>query len=937
MSQDDRSQAAPASVAEPVSKPKKQSPQKVVDRFWEKFTTKYPGKVHNVLPANIYAKSKALHSPKGVVSGEEAVKSYDEAAAECKRAVSKIVQECRRVNHKYRDSHFDIEFDLKRGQRDCLDSFSVKDDEKSWPRSVKRVPDIFKDPRFFEDDATANDVRQGFNGDCWFLAAVAAISNKKYLIDKICVARDEKIGVYGFVFHRDGEWNHTIIDDNLYLIASDWWESSDDEKRTVEMVNREYAEDKYVALNQTGSKSLYFAQCREENETWLPLLEKAYAKAHGDYSSIDGGFTGEAIEDLTGGVTTELYSTDILDKDQFWNDEILKVNDKFMFSCATGAFDKWQGSDVASTSGARGGVVRLHAYSIMDAVEMKGKRLLKVRNPWGSDEWRGAWSDGAEEWTVEWMQALNHKFGDDGMFWISYEDLLRKYSNFERTRLFDKDWTITQQWTTVNVPWSADYNDTKFSVTLTKRSPIVIVLSQLDDRYFKGLEGQYWFQLHFRLDKDGEDDYIVRSHGNYSMRRSVSTDLELDAGTYSVLMKITAKRYEGDTPPDEVIRANCKSRQAKLISTGLAYDLAHAKGEIRETEEEKEERQRREERKQVLEKEKKRKTLREKRLQEWDLKRKELARKKRRDKRKEDSACKKAEKQKLAVGQSTDANSTQPAENGATVAAGVEAEIEKKAAVDAQNDGQGENIVAASSMPSPPGKAGEAKQDIGSNIQKENQPRAQAQSDEPTDGSEVNPKGGGENASEGISKRTEDANVDIPSGDTSAASKSQQFEAALQSIPSVTVNGAPAVASSAPAVSVAAPSTLAPGDDYQYESDASFVSSIDSELDRGEFDEIDLSTPADEAVEEDGADADDEDDAEFENNPWNAVCVIGLRVYSKDEGCCVRVVRPRHEEGDEDRQLDTDDASKGASGEKESRNVGNEASVENGVKIGVEK
>lgn len=93
----------------------------------------------------------------------------------------------------------------------------------------------------------------------------------------------------------DGEWFQTIIDDKLYLIASDWWESSDEEKRTFEMVNRHDAEEKYRLANQTGSKALYFAQCTSENETWLPLLEKAFAKAHGDFSAINGGFTGFAL------------------------------------------------------------------------------------------------------------------------------------------------------------------------------------------------------------------------------------------------------------------------------------------------------------------------------------------------------------------------------------------------------------------------------------------------------------------------------------------------------------------------------------------------------------------------------------------------------------------------------------------------------------------
>lgn len=92
----------------------------------------------------------------------------------------------------------------------------------------------------------------------------------------------------------DGEWIQTIIDDKLYLLASDWWESSDFEKQVFAMVNRHDAEERYRQTNQTGSKALYFAQCSSENETWLPLLEKAFAKAHGDFSVVEGGFTGFA-------------------------------------------------------------------------------------------------------------------------------------------------------------------------------------------------------------------------------------------------------------------------------------------------------------------------------------------------------------------------------------------------------------------------------------------------------------------------------------------------------------------------------------------------------------------------------------------------------------------------------------------------------------------
>ena len=56
---------------------------------------------------------------------------------------------------------------------------------------------------------------------------------------------------------------------------------------------------------------------------------------------------------------------------------------------------------------------------------------------------------------------------------------MRKYQHFDRTRLFGPEWTITQQWTCLDVDWSADYHETKFSINLTKTSPVVIVLSQV--------------------------------------------------------------------------------------------------------------------------------------------------------------------------------------------------------------------------------------------------------------------------------------------------------------------------------------------------------------------------------------------------------------------------------------------------------------------------
>lgn len=122
----------------PARKVKKQLPQVTVDEFWTKFNTAFPGKVSTILPKDNVAKVEATKNLEGRLRCEAAGRSYEEAAAECIKTVEKIATECRRVNLKYRDPHFDIEWDLKRARRDCLDGL-VSADWDLAPGSVKRI------------------------------------------------------------------------------------------------------------------------------------------------------------------------------------------------------------------------------------------------------------------------------------------------------------------------------------------------------------------------------------------------------------------------------------------------------------------------------------------------------------------------------------------------------------------------------------------------------------------------------------------------------------------------------------------------------------------------------------------------------------------------------------------------------------------------------
>jgi hypothetical protein len=134
---------APAQAHHPL-RVKKQPPQKSINQFWDRFTTKHPGKVFTILPDNLYAKRAAAYASKGSIPGQNALQSYQEAVASCRKKVEKIVKESRRLNQKYRDPHFDIEADFKRNQEhpeippDCLTALD-KTTTAFQPMSVKRV------------------------------------------------------------------------------------------------------------------------------------------------------------------------------------------------------------------------------------------------------------------------------------------------------------------------------------------------------------------------------------------------------------------------------------------------------------------------------------------------------------------------------------------------------------------------------------------------------------------------------------------------------------------------------------------------------------------------------------------------------------------------------------------------------------------------------
>ncbi|OQR80514.1 hypothetical protein THRCLA_12012, partial [Thraustotheca clavata] len=499
--------------------------------------------------------SEAVVAKPSLISTE----SLAEAIEACKAQVAEIVEECHANNRAYRD----IEFDISGNEYDCLSSLTDTWDS-STPGGALRVRQIFKDPIFCDDGFDASDIQQGTTGNCWFLAALASVCSVPRVIENICVARDEKVGVYGFIFFKDGEWQHVIVDDQLFVTHTDF-----DHAYESYLINDKT---KYKELLRTGSQALFFGKSSSARETWLPLLEKAYTKLHGDYKSVEGGFTGEGIEDLTGGVSTKVLMTDILDYDRFWDEEFSRTNVDTLFS----AYIMKKNSGMESRSD--NGLVHCHAYSLLKAVKVNGIRFVMMRNPWGQHEWNGRWSDGSKEWTPEWMAALDHKFGDDGCFWMQYEDFIEEFTEIDRTRLYDGSWYVNQEWMEYRSNWPSFWDERVFQFSLQSDGPANVVLAKADERYFHGLEGPFDYGLRMEIYRveDEERVFIGRFVRNY-YGRSISLEFKhLQAGTYDVDLMIV-RTGSGLDSVENVVGSVGASRPDKLLQICHNFNASRAK------------------------------------------------------------------------------------------------------------------------------------------------------------------------------------------------------------------------------------------------------------------------------------------------------------------------------------------------------------------------
>ena len=173
------------------------------------------------------------------------------------------------------------------------------------------------------------------------------------------------------------------------------------------------------------------------------ILEKAWAKVNINYEDIIAGNSAEAFEFLTPARIDTWYHE--VHKEVLF-EEILDADKRDYIIC----------TDISQTENtnlkhlAKMGLITNHAYTIIDAAQVydsKGTkiRLLKIRNPWGTNEWQGDWSDKSSKWTPELKKELNWNDEIDGTFWMAYEDFLKFYTSTHVAKIHDNYSFVSNQ------------------------------------------------------------------------------------------------------------------------------------------------------------------------------------------------------------------------------------------------------------------------------------------------------------------------------------------------------------------------------------------------------------------------------------------------------------------------------------------------------------
>lgn len=405
-----------------------------------------------------------------------------------------------------------------------------------------------KDPSVFGEEIQPSDIHQGQLGNSWFVSAVACLTERPGLIERLFITKDiNKFGVYRVKFCKNGEWVNVTIDDFFPCYPMG-----------VPVFTRS-----------------------EGNEIWMLVLEKAYAKLHGHYFMLKGGNAAEALLDLTGcpTISYDFADEDVkkdIEKGIMWLNIKDHFDDGFLLCASTTGAEMWR--DINYMDNLPGGLVPGHGYAVTNYKEYGGNKLVNIRNPWGKLNWLGDWSSTSSLWTNEIKRYINPSFDDyDSNIWMSFNDLINHFSTLHVCRV--------KNWDEVRIKGKfirvQDLEDPSlevvaskwfYSIELPERVRLFIGIHQEDERQVGVSAKRQYLDIGIVILKRSNDGTIsVIGKRDFVIDRQCELEIVLDPGSYIVLPKTSGcllGRPE-DAPMERVKLLNTKGQLTDLAESTI--------------------------------------------------------------------------------------------------------------------------------------------------------------------------------------------------------------------------------------------------------------------------------------------------------------------------------------------------------------------------------
>jgi hypothetical protein len=426
--------------------------------------------------------------------------AFAQSATQAKSGYSELLRQLKASGQKYKDLEFPAELkSLTGGLSDY--ELAQSGNDLNWRSIIWARPEEFYGRGFqvFQGNIEPNDIKQGSLGDCYFLSTIAAIAEKPDRIKRLFESTEpNEQGCYAVRVCDVGTWQTIILDDLIPCSGK--------------------------------SRQPIFTK-GNGNELWVLLLEKAWAKIYGSYARIEAGLTRECLHDLTG-APTKYYLTgnDSKKNEEIWTEISNGEKKDFVMTCGSGDF--FEGADLMSSVG----LVGSHAYSLLAAMTIRDKygrdvRLVKLRNPWGQGEWTGEWSDSSANWTPELKSQLRIEKRDDGIFYMSFQDMLKYFSDIQICKVHD-------EYKYNSVKSSCDHRHaTFFKLTVRESGHYYITINQESKRKHAERENYRYSEVSVVFGRKTANGYEY-VEGIQKADKEVWTDGHMDAGEYIVYVKI---------------------------------------------------------------------------------------------------------------------------------------------------------------------------------------------------------------------------------------------------------------------------------------------------------------------------------------------------------------------------------------------------------------